>query len=246
MAFLAINSFMVSRQPNIVQDRLQPVQAAGGEPDDQAGEHRNGALCRLPFSLANPATDGIIPDGGAQAFATYKVEDPSFVPLLDEIERGVLRHASAETRHLQFDPLLSAALHLHCHSLAHHLLEDGRRRPGVLSFTQNKAKIVAEGDTGIRLRMWPEWMNRSMNWRKSSTFEKPRQIPRSAERYPRACFVGPPGTGKTPVKAVAGEAQVPFFRMSGADFVEMFVGVGAPEVRDLFRQARENSLHHLH
>ncbi|MDE5788487.1 MAG: ATP-dependent zinc metalloprotease FtsH, partial [Bacteroidaceae bacterium] len=57
-----------------------------------------------------------------------------------------------------------------------------------------------------------------------------------------ALLVGPPGTGKTLLaKAVAGEADVPFFTMSGSDFVEMFVGVGASRVRDLFRQAKEAS-----
>jgi hypothetical protein len=57
-----------------------------------------------------------------------------------------------------------------------------------------------------------------------------------------ALLVGPPGTGKTLLaKAVAGEAQVPFFSLSGSDFVEMFVGVGASRVRDLFRQAKEKS-----
>ena len=57
-----------------------------------------------------------------------------------------------------------------------------------------------------------------------------------------ALLVGPPGTGKTLLaKAVAGEAQVPFFSLSGSDFVEMFVGVGASRVRDLFRQAKETS-----
>lgn len=57
-----------------------------------------------------------------------------------------------------------------------------------------------------------------------------------------ALLVGPPGTGKTLLaKAVAGEAQVPFFSMSGSDFVEMFVGVGASRVRDLFKQAKEKS-----
>lgn len=57
-----------------------------------------------------------------------------------------------------------------------------------------------------------------------------------------ALLVGPPGTGKTLLaKAVAGEAQVPFFSISGSDFVEMFVGVGASRVRDLFRQAKEKS-----
>src|SRR5690606_20317419 len=52
---------------------------------------------------------------------------------------------------------------------------------------------------------------------------------------------GPPGTGKTLLaRAVAGEAQVPFFSISGSDFVEMFVGVGASRVRDLFEQAKKN------
>ena len=57
-----------------------------------------------------------------------------------------------------------------------------------------------------------------------------------------ALLVGPPGTGKTLLaKAVAGEAKVPFFSLSGSDFVEMFVGVGASRVRDLFKQAKDKS-----
>lgn len=57
-----------------------------------------------------------------------------------------------------------------------------------------------------------------------------------------ALLVGPPGTGKTLLaKAVAGEANVPFFSLAGSDFVEMFVGVGASRVRDLFRQAKEKA-----
>ncbi len=62
-------------------------------------------------------------------------------------------------------------------------------------------------------------------------------------KIPKGCLlVGPPGTGKTLLaKAMAGEAQVPFYSMSGSDFVEMFVGVGASRVRDLFKQAREKS-----
>ena len=57
-----------------------------------------------------------------------------------------------------------------------------------------------------------------------------------------ALLIGSPGTGKTLLaKAVAGEAKVPFFSLSGSDFVEMFVGVGASRVRDLFKQAKEKS-----
>ena len=57
-----------------------------------------------------------------------------------------------------------------------------------------------------------------------------------------ALLVGPPGTGKTLLaKAVAGEANVPFFSLAGSDFVEMFVGVGASRVRDLFKQAKEKA-----
>ena len=62
------------------------------------------------------------------------------------------------------------------------------------------------------------------------------------------CLSGPPGTGKTLLaKAVAGEAGVPFFSLSGSDFVEMFVGVGASRVRDLFKQAQaDGSVYHLY
>merc|ERR1719152_664515 len=57
-----------------------------------------------------------------------------------------------------------------------------------------------------------------------------------------ALLIGPPGTGKTLLaKAIAGEANVPFFSISGSDFVEMFVGVGPSRVRDLFKEARENA-----
>ena len=73
--------------------------------------------------------------------------------------------------------------------------------------------------------------------------KKPKKYTVLGGKIPRgALLVGPPGTGKTLLaKAVAGEAQVPFFSLSGSDFVEMFVGVGASRVRDLFKQAKEKA-----
>ena len=73
--------------------------------------------------------------------------------------------------------------------------------------------------------------------------KNPRKYTNLGGKIPKgALLIGPPGTGKTLLaKAVAGEAQVPFFSLSGSDFVEMFVGVGASRVRDLFKQAREKA-----
>ena len=66
-------------------------------------------------------------------------------------------------------------------------------------------------------------------------------------KIPRGCLlVGPPGTGKTLLaRAIAGEAGVPFFTISGSDFVEMFVGVGASRVRDMFEQGKTFSMYNF-
>ena len=76
-----------------------------------------------------------------------------------------------------------------------------------------------------------------------SFLEHPEKYAAIGARCPRgALLVGPPGTGKTLLaKAVAGEAKVPFFSISGSEFVEMFVGRGAAKVRDLFKQAKEKA-----
>ncbi len=73
--------------------------------------------------------------------------------------------------------------------------------------------------------------------------KKPEKFTSVGARIPKGVLlVGPPGTGKTLLaKAIAGEAGVPFFSLAGSEFVEMFVGVGASRVRDLFKKAKENS-----
>jgi len=114
----------------------------------------------------------------------------------------------------------------------------------VLSIGQNRAVIVAEGDVATRFSdvagvdEAKEELVEVVDFLKSP--EKYKEI---GGKIPKGVLlVGPPGTGKTLLaRAVAGEARVAFFRMSGADFVEMFVGVGAARVRDLFKQARNKA-----
>lgn len=78
--------------------------------------------------------------------------------------------------------------------------------------------------------------------RSSSSCRRSENSSAWARRIPRGVLVGPPGTGKTLIaRAVAGEANVPFFTISGSDFVEMFVGVGASRVRDMFEQAKKSA-----
>ena len=92
--------------------------------------------------------------------------------------------------------------------------------------------------------MWRELKKQRTNWRRSSPFSG---IPRNSRslggRIPKGVLlIGAPGTGKTLLaRAIAGEADVPFFSISGSDFVEMFVGVGASRVRDLFLQGKRNA-----
>ncbi len=80
-------------------------------------------------------------------------------------------------------------------------------------------------------------------WRSSNFLKDPRKFQKLGGRIPKGVLiVGPPGTGKTLLaKAIAGEASVPFFSISGSDFVEMFVGVGASRVRDLFEQGKKHA-----
>jgi len=87
-------------------------------------------------------------------------------------------------------------------------------------------------------------MRRRKNFTRLSSFLREAQkFQKLGGRIPKGVLlVGPPGTGKTLLaRAVAGEANVPFFSISGSDFVEMFVGVGASRVRDLFEQGKKNA-----
>ena len=120
----------------------------------------------------------------------------------------------------------------------------GKGGGGVFGVGKSNAKIYIQKETGVTFKDVA-----GQEEAKESVVEmvdflhNPGKYTAIGAKLPKgALLVGPPGTGKTLLaKAVAGEAKVPFFSLSGSDFVEMFVGVGASRVRDLFKQAEENA-----
>ena len=112
------------------------------------------------------------------------------------------------------------------------------------SFVRSRAKLIKEGDTKITFNDVAGIEEVKEELQDIVEFLKnPQKFTKLGARIPKGILlVGPPGTGKTLLaKAVAGEAGVPFFSISGSDFVEMFVGVGAARVRDLFAQAKTHA-----
>ena len=113
-----------------------------------------------------------------------------------------------------------------------------------MSFGKSNAKIVAQQETGVTFADVAGEEEAKDALKEIVDFlEHPEKYASIGAKLPKgALLVGPPGTGKTLLaKAVAGEAKVPFFSISGSEFVEMFVGMGAAKVRDLFKQANEKA-----
>jgi cell division protease FtsH len=120
----------------------------------------------------------------------------------------------------------------------------GGQQPGFMSLGKNKAKIYMENELNVRFTDVAGVDEAEQELVEVIDFLKnPAKFEELGGKVPKGILlVGPPGTGKTLLaKAVAGESSVPFFSMSGSDFVEMFVGLGAARVRDLFVQAKEKA-----
>ncbi|MCY7283217.1 MAG: ATP-dependent zinc metalloprotease FtsH2, partial [Cyanobacteria bacterium CAN_BIN43] len=117
--------------------------------------------------------------------------------------------------------------------------------PGqAMSFGKSKARFMMEAKTGVMFDDVAGIEEAKEELQEVVTFlKKPERFTAVGAKIPKGVLlIGPPGTGKTLLaKAIAGEAGVPFFSISGSEFVEMFVGVGASRVRDLFKKAKENA-----
>ena len=115
---------------------------------------------------------------------------------------------------------------------------------GVMGVGKSNAKLYVQNKTGVTFKDVAGQEESKESLKEIVDFlHNPEKYTKIGAKLPKgALLVGPPGTGKTMLaKAVAGEANVPFFSLSGSDFVEMFVGVGASRVRDLFKQAQQNA-----
>ena len=195
-------------------------------------------------ALRQQAQEGkVTQTGGAPAkeYQTAPVQDPGFVALLDSKE--VEYYEVLPQNHPILGFLISWILPLGAMFLIWRFLSRrmGGLGRGVMSFGQNKSLLVAEGNTGVGFDDVAGAEEAKAELVEVVDFLKhPARYTSIGGKIPKGVLlVGAPGTGKTLMaRAVAGEAGVAFFKISGSEFVEMFVGVGAARVRDLFQQAR--------
>jgi len=177
-------------------------------------------------------------DGKGKQFQTTRVEDPK---LTEELEaKGVKYTGEAVNRWLP--DLLGWIIPLifFIGIWGFFFRRMGGAEGGVMSFARSRAKIYADDEVKVRFVDVAGVDEAREELKEVVEFLKnPKKYTNLGGRIPKGVLlVGPPGTGKTLLaRAVAGEAHVPFFSLSGSEFVEMFVGVGAARIRDLFQQA---------
>jgi len=181
-------------------------------------------------------------DGNHVAFTTVHVDDPK---LVEELEAQKVRFSGemqSRLTYLVLSWLLPAVLIVGFGMMLFRRM--GGAEGGIMSFARSRAKIYSDDDVKISFNDVAGVDEAEAELKEIVEFLKnPKKYTTLGGRIPKGVLlVGPPGTGKTLLaRAVAGEANVPFFSLSGSEFVEMFVGVGAARVRDLFRQAESKA-----
>jgi cell division protease FtsH len=172
-----------------------------------------------------------------QQFTTIRVDDPSLVKELDEHKVDYSGRYESKFLSSILSWILPIGIMFLIWRFAMKKMGPGM---GVMSFSKSKAKLFAENETKVTFADVAGIDEAREELQEVVEFlSNPGKFQKLGGRIPKGVLlVGPPGTGKTLLaRAVAGEAKVPFFSISGSEFVEMFVGVGAARVRDLFSQA---------
>jgi cell division protease FtsH len=193
-------------------------------------------------TVADDRVRGLLRDtaakGQTRPFSTIRIEDPK---LLEDLEKSGVKYTGEVASRWVGEVLGWVVPLIFLVALwSFFFRRMGGAEGGVMSFARSKAKIYAEDDVKVRFEDVAGVDEAEDELREIVEFLKnPKKYTNIGGRIPKGVLlVGPPGTGKTLLaRAVAGEAKVPFFSLSGSEFVEMFVGVGAARVRDLFAQA---------
>ncbi|MCC7104915.1 MAG: ATP-dependent zinc metalloprotease FtsH [Chloroflexi bacterium] len=191
-------------------------------------------------TVGDSTITGVLKNGSdaTNTIATTRIEDPKLVEELDA--NGVQYRGEVVSRWLPEILSWVIPLLLIVGLWTFFFRRMGGAEGGVMSFARSKAKIYAEDDVKVSFADVAGVDEAAGELREIVEFLKhPGKYTNLGGKIPKGVLlVGPPGTGKTLLaRAVAGEAKVPFFSLSGSEFVEMFVGVGAARVRDLFKQA---------
>jgi cell division protease FtsH len=181
---------------------------------------------------------GVAKGDKSASFTTARVDDPK---LVEELDRRQVKYTGESGGRWLPDLLTWLLPLLFVIGLSSLFLRRmGGTEGGVMSFARSRGKIYAEDDVKVSFADVAGVDEAENELKEIVEFLKtPKKYTQLGGRIPKGVLlVGPPGTGKTLLaRAVAGEAKVPFFSLSGSEFVEMFVGVGAARVRDLFQQA---------
>ncbi len=190
-------------------------------------------------AVAQDRVHGTLKDAAKpRPFAAVRIEDPK---LLEELEKSGVKYTGEIPSRWVGEVLGWVIPLIFLVALwSFFFRRMGGAEGGVMSFARSKAKIYADDDVKVRFGDVAGVDEAEDELREIVEFLKnPKKYTSIGGRIPKGVLlVGPPGTGKTLLaRAVAGEAKVPFFSLSGSEFVEMFVGVGAARVRDLFAQA---------
>jgi cell division protease FtsH len=184
------------------------------------------------------------PEGAAKPkpFNAVRIEDPK---LVEDLERAGVAYKGEVANRWLMDLMLWIVLLVFMAGLWSVFFRRlSGAEGGVMSFARSRAKIYADDDVKVKFEDVAGVNEAEDELREIVEFLKnPKKYTSIGGRIPKGVLlVGPPGTGKTLLaRAVAGEAGVPFFSLSGSEFVEMFVGVGAARVRDLFGQAENRA-----
>ena len=195
-------------------------------------------------TIDGPMIKGILSSG--EKFATYTPEDPHMVDdlLKNHVE---IKAQPPESQSLLMQIFISwfpMLLLIAVWIFFMRQMQGGAGGRGAMSFGKSKARLIEEDQVKVTFADVAGVEEAKEDVTEMVDFLKdPSKFQKLGGKIPRgALMVGPPGTGKTLLaRAIAGEAKVPFFSISGSDFVEMFVGVGASRVRDMFEQAKKHA-----